>query len=65
MDDLIEALAILRKYANPQFPTGCEHDVLHVYVSPAGVSAEDLARLRELHFSQDEDSFYSSYFGSC
>jgi len=65
MDDLIEALTIMRKYANPEFPTHCEHDVLYVNVSPAVISAADLARLKELHFNQDEDGFYSSYFGSC
>lgn len=65
MDDLIEALTILRKYANPDCPTQCEHDVLFVNVSPLGVSAADLARLKELNFIQGEDEFYSSRFGSC
>jgi hypothetical protein len=65
MDALIEALTIMRKYANPQFPTNCTHDVLFVNVSPFGMATEDLARLKELHFNQDEDGFYSSFFGGC
>jgi hypothetical protein len=68
MDALIEALTILRKYANPQFPTHCEHDMMYVDVDPALVSPEDLARLRELYFAPDSDDgslFASSYFGSC
>lgn len=66
MDELIQALQILRKYGNPPFPTHCEHDVLHVAVSPEGVSEEDLAALEELHFTPDDyEGFYSFYFGSC
>jgi hypothetical protein len=71
MDALIEALVILRKYANPDRPTECECDViteetaLRVNVSPALVSAGDLARLRELSFEPDRFSFFSAYFGSC
>jgi hypothetical protein len=67
MDDLIEALTILRKYDNRRNPTNCEHDVLWVNVDPSLVSPEDLARLRELHFDPDAnmDGFQSFYFGSC
>jgi hypothetical protein len=67
MDDLIEALTILRKYDNRRNPTNCEHDVLWVNVDPALVSPEDLTRLRELHFDPDANSegFMSFYFGSC
>jgi hypothetical protein len=63
MNDLIEALTIMRKYSSPQFPTQCEHGVLYVMVDPLLVSPEDLTRLKELSFRQDEDSFYSSRFG--
>lgn len=67
MDDLIEALTILRKYGNPEWPTHCEHDTLTVCISPQDVdSEEDVARLEELGFevSDDEECFYSFRFGS-
>lgn len=66
MDALIEALTIMRKYANPELPTNCTHDVLWVDVNPVLVSPQDLARLKELHFEPDSyGGFTSSYFGSC
>jgi len=67
VDDLIEALTIMRKYGNPPVPTNCSHDLLWVAVDPDLVSPEDLTRLEELHFKPDEDrmGFYSYYFGSC
>lgn len=71
MDDLIEALTILRKYGNPEWPTHCEHDVLTVDIDPSLVSKEDLAKLDELGFFPGdggdcaEDCFQSFKFGSC
>jgi hypothetical protein len=66
MDALIEALTIMRKYANPELPTNCTHDVLWVDVNPVLVSPQDLARLKELHFEPDPyGGFTSLYFGSC
>ena len=69
MDNLIRALRIFRKYANPQFPTHCEHDVLTVAVDPELVTdPNDLAQLSELGFDPDEENgagFISTYFGSC
>lgn len=67
MDDLIEALTIMRRYDNPGIPTNCTHDMLWVAVSPRLVSQQDLARLAELHFHPDEEGigFYSGFFGSC
>jgi hypothetical protein len=66
VDELIEALAIFRKYASPEYPTRCEHDVLYVNVDPALVSAEDTRRLGALGFSASgEDCFTSFKFGSC
>lgn len=65
MDDLIEALTILRKYANPASPTNCAHDELFVCVDPHLVSAEDLQRLDQLGFFTDEYGFKSYKFGSC
>jgi hypothetical protein len=67
MDDLIEALQIMRKYANPKFPTHCEHDIMYVAVDPNLVSKEDLVKLVELGFDPafDDNMFYSSLYGSC
>ena len=67
MDDLIEALQILRKYGNPVYPTNCSHDELRIAdIAPSQVSAEDKARLDELGFIMDEeeDYFFSFKFGS-
>ncbi len=67
MDDLIEALTILRKYDNRKFPTNCDHDVLWVNVDPSLVSDEDKERLDHLGFFVDNgaDGFMSYRFGSC
>ena len=67
MDDLIEALTLLRKYASPPYPTNCEHDTLWVNVDPELVSPEDVRRLDELGFfaAGDGDGFMSYRFGSC
>lgn len=67
MDDLIEALQIMRKYANPKFPFHCEHDCLYVDINSEGFSQEDLDRLDEIGFFVDEDDgcFRSFTFGSC
>lgn len=66
MDDLIEALTILRRYESPEYPTYCVKDTLYVCVSPAGVSVEDISRLCEIGFYPDneDDCFYSYRFGS-
>lgn len=67
MDDLIEALTLLRKYASPQYPTNCEHDTLYVNVKPELVSPEDVQRLDALGFfpASEGDGFMSFKFGSC
>lgn len=67
MDDLIEALTLLRKYASPEYPTNCGHDTLFVNVSPELISAEDTQRLDALGFFPDSDGygFMSFRFGSC
>jgi len=66
MKDLIEALQILLKYDDPDFPTGCEHDILRVYVDPVKVSHADVKKLKELGFNIDLNfsCFYSYKFGS-
>ena len=65
MEKLIEALQIFLKYGNPDFPTHCEHDILHIAdIEPEDVSDEDIKKLEKLGFVYDEDGFYSYYFGS-
>ena len=65
MDDLIEALTILRKYANPSSPTWCEHDTMHFCVDDSLVSKEDITRLDELGLLlDDEGGFLSFKFGN-
>lgn len=66
MNDLIEALQIFAKYANNEFPTSCEHDVLYVLVDPSLVSVEDTSKLESLGFSADtaEECFHSFRYGS-
>jgi hypothetical protein len=68
-DALIEAFTIFRKYANPAFPTHCEHDVLTVVgVDPDEVSAADLDRLEQLSFGVTDEWGYKHFrsyrFGS-
>jgi len=66
MKDLIDALQIFLKYTDAMHPTGCEHDVLYVYVSPGDVDADDLKKLNTLGFKPDNniDCFVSTGFGS-
>lgn len=67
MEDLIKALQILLKYGNPNYPTWCEHDVLHICdIDEGKVSDYDKAKLDELGFMVDEDEggFMSFKFGS-
>ena len=69
MSDLIEALQILLKYGDPQWPTHCEHDKLTICgIDPSDVSDEDVAKLDELGLHTDdglgEVQFVSYKFGS-
>lgn len=66
MEDLLKAIKIFLKYDNSYAPTGCEHDVLYVYVHPDSVSSEDLLELDNLGFLSDTElgCFYSYRFGS-
>lgn len=69
MDDLIEALTILRRYGNPPFPTHCEHDVLMICgIAPGDVSSKDKQKLDDLGFvvgsEFGEEAFLSYKFGS-
>jgi phenylpropionate dioxygenase-like ring-hydroxylating dioxygenase large terminal subunit len=65
MDDLIQALQILRKYGNQQYPTNCEHGSLWVNIENEDVSEEDVKTLDKLGFIKDEEygGFVSFRFG--
>jgi hypothetical protein len=72
MDDLVEALTIMKQYmqtSQEKYPTWCSHDTLHVCASPNDASEEDLLRLNELgFFASDvngEYEFISFRFGRC
>jgi carbonic anhydrase len=66
MSDLIKALQIFLKYADPKFPTHCEHDVMWVVgINPADVSEEDIKELDTLGFHAFAECFESNRFGSC
>lgn len=66
MDDLIEALTILRKYENKEHPTTCDHDVIYVCLdNPMAVSKEDARKLKKLGFTRYKYGFESFRFGSC
>lgn len=69
MEDLINALKILLKYGNPQYPTHCIHDCLVVCgIDPSDVSSQDKEQFEELGFyvssELGEDHFASYRFGS-
>ncbi len=67
MENLIKALKIFLKYANPTYPTHCEHDTLYVCISPDLITdSKDLEELKVLGFSpNDNDGFTSFRYGSC
>jgi hypothetical protein len=69
MDKLIEALQIMNKYGNPEYPTHCEHDVLIICgIDPDIVSEEDKEKLEELRFFISDEygdkCFQSFKYGS-
>ena len=72
MNDLIEALQILAKYASPDYPTECKHDILIINpsINPDDVSSVDKLKLIGLGFlinvvDDSEKYFFSYAFGSC
>lgn len=73
LDDLIEALKILKKYiGNDKYPSWAEHDVFGIAINEEKVKIEnidekDIKRLEELGFDFDYESysFISYRFGSC
>lgn len=65
MEDLIEALQIMMKHGNNPRPTHCEHDELHVYPNSMDFTDEELSRLEELGFIDNNmGGFMSFRFGS-
>jgi len=66
MKDLIQALQILNKYGDPEWPTHCEHDELFIMIDPSIVSKEDKKILKKLGIepSEDGETFHSFKFGS-
>ena len=66
IDGLIEALRILQKYWDGNFPTKCEHDMLFFNgVGEDKVSEKDKKRLKELGFvPYDNFAFVSYSFGN-
>jgi len=71
MNDLIEALTIMKEYipegCNLDYPTHCEHDILTVAIDPSNIPKDVLQRLDELGFFPDDelDVMSSFRFGSC
>jgi len=67
MKKLIEALTIFSKYADVDYPTHCEHDMLMVMdVAQESVSDTDVATLDKLGFfwNEEYDSWCSYRYGS-
>lgn len=67
VEDLIKALQIFLKYANPKWPTHCSHDQLAIMeVEKEQVREEDLKELERLGFfwCEEDDCFVSYRFGS-
>jgi hypothetical protein len=78
MKELIEALQILLKYGNPNYPTNCEHDELSIHgIEAEDITKEDVIKLYELGFTvwiegvendehiPDESKIFSYKYGSC
>lgn len=67
MSDLIEALQIFLKYADNQWPTHCEHDILMVVdILEDDIPEDDRDRLKILGFFWNDEyqCFASGRFGS-
>lgn len=65
MKDLIEALTILLKYNQEEYPTTCEHDILYIPMDTTIVSEKDVQELHKLGFKPYADGFMSYRYGSC
>lgn len=67
MSKLIEALQIFLQYADEQWPTHCEHDILCIIgINKNAISNEHKQRLDELGFfwNDEYDCWASFMFGS-
>lgn len=67
MKDFLEAVTIMAKYSDDEWPTNCSHDYLHFNkIDESKVSPEDIKRLDELGFFVDEEygGFGSFKYGS-
>ena len=67
MNELIQALNIFLKYANLDYPTICEHDVLIIAgVRKDAMTEEDTNTVTDLGFywSDHYDGWVSTKFGS-
>lgn len=71
MDELIEALNLVRPYPNDyqlKYPTGADHDALFLSVDAEQLPADVLERLEELSFTVNDEyggALTSYKFGSC
>ena len=67
MDDLIEALTILKKHMEEtRWPTNCDHDILMVMCQKQDLPEEDVNRLKGLGFNWNDgcECWASFRFGS-
>ena len=67
MNDLIEALQIMMKHGDVDYPTHYEHDTLYIFPNNMDFTEEEFAELEELGFHSDNENegFYSFKYGSC
>ena len=71
LSELREAIDILLKYGDTEYPTYCWEDELEILVNPNNISKEDLDRLKELHFvpaglgEYELPHLVSKVFGNC
>jgi len=66
MDQLIKALQIFLKYANPTYPTHCAHDALIIMGDYDDMTEDDKKALNELgfHWDSEYDGWASYKYGS-
>jgi hypothetical protein len=68
LTDLIEALQIMNKYGDSEYPIQCEHDVMYICgIEVEDISKEDLKELEQLGFFESQENpgqLISTKFGS-
>lgn len=64
--NLLSALTLLSKHSFSNYPTWCEHDVLHVNADDEAFTPEEITQLEQWGFHRDEEEggFYSFRYGS-